>query len=183
MTGQAKKILRKMIVVVFLTLMIWIWADLETEEKIPITGIPLRIAKSPDPALRADFMQSADRLSTEIRINTISLRGPSARIQEIRRMEEDGTLDLQLSLIPQAESIAAPSASNERGRVPGSSTNPPPVSHSYRKIRIGLPACENLKGSLRRCPIDRGRLRSCDRVSREDPSRAARRLRLLLPFG
>ena len=113
MTGQAKKILKKMIVVVFLTLMIWVWADLETEEPITITGITLRIAKSPDPALRVDFVQSVDRLSAEIRINSISLKGPSARIQEIRRMEEDGSLDLQLSLVPEAESIAAPSGPSE----------------------------------------------------------------------
>lgn len=117
MKGQAKKMLKKMVVVVFLTLMIWVWADLETEEPITITGIPLRIAKSPDPALRVDFIQSVDRLGAEIRINSISLKGPSSRIQEIRRMEEDGTLDLQLSLVPEAESIAAPSDKPRESRV------------------------------------------------------------------
>ena len=108
MVGQAKKI-KKMIVVVFLTLMIWVWADLETEDNVSITGIPVHISKSSDPSLRVDFVEGSDRLNTEARIKTITLKGPASRIREIRRMEQDGALDLKLSLAPQGESIPAPS--------------------------------------------------------------------------
>ena len=98
-----------MIVVVFLTLMIWIWADLEVEETISITGIPVRISASSDPSLRVDFEEASDRLNAQARIKTITLKGPASRIREIRRMEQDGALDLKLSLAPQGESIPAPS--------------------------------------------------------------------------
>lgn len=108
MMGQAK-IIKKMTVVVFLTLMIWVWADLETEEETPITRIPVRIATSTDPSLRVDFIEASNRLNAEAHIKTITLRGPASRIERIRRMAQDGSLDLELSLVPQEEGIAAPS--------------------------------------------------------------------------
>ncbi len=108
MIGQAKKT-KKMIVVVLLTLMIWVWADLETEDRVSITGIPVRISKSSDPSLRVDFAEVSGRLNTEIRIKTITLKGPASRIGEIRRLEQDGALDLKLLLVPQAESLPSPS--------------------------------------------------------------------------
>jgi len=108
MIGPAK-IIRKMVVVVFLTLMIWVWADLETEDMESVTGIPVRISEPSDPSIRVDFMEANDRLTSEIRLKTITLRGPASRIVEIRRKELDSALDLKLSLVPEDESLPLPS--------------------------------------------------------------------------
>jgi hypothetical protein len=144
MGGQAKKT-KKMIVVVFLTLMIWVWADLETEDDVSITGIPVRISKSSDPSLRVDFIEAGDRLNSEARIKTISLKGPASRIEKIRRMEQDGTLDLSLTLNPQAESIAAPSAEPRVWSV----LNFLRRSSAFRKHGVSVESCDPKDFELR----------------------------------
>ena len=45
----------KLIIVVFLTLLIWIWADLALDEELPISNAKLNIAKSTNRSLLVLF--------------------------------------------------------------------------------------------------------------------------------
>ena len=75
----------KVAVVVFITVLIWVWADLALDERYPVSGATITIAKSANPSLWVSFN---DELS--VSIDNIVLKGPASRIAEIKRKLRQG---------------------------------------------------------------------------------------------
>ncbi len=93
----------KILVVVFITVLIWVWADLALDEVFSVSGVGIT-AKSTNPGLWASF---GDKSSASI--EKMVLKGPASRMTEVKRKLKDGSLVLEFSLDPgQTETIASP---------------------------------------------------------------------------
>jgi len=101
---MAKKInYGKILVVVFITVLIWVWADLALDEAFPLSGINIT-AKSTNPALRVSFDDKPSAL-----IDKIVLKGPASKIADVKRKLKDNSLVFEFFLDPgQNETIASP---------------------------------------------------------------------------
>ncbi len=75
----------KVAVVVFITVLIWVWADLALDERYPVSGAKITISKSANPSLWVSFN---DELS--VSIDNIVLKGPASRIAEVKRKLRQG---------------------------------------------------------------------------------------------
>ena len=91
----------KIAIVIFLTILIWVWADLALDETSPVPGATIIVAES-SPNLWVSF---GGKASTSI--DNIVLKGPASKIAEIKREIGEGTLDLKFSLRPEWEGITA----------------------------------------------------------------------------
>jgi len=74
----------KILVVVFLTVLIWVWADLELDEELPVSGATITVTKS-DPKRWVSFEEESS-----VSIEEVVLKGPLTRIAEVRRRLEGG---------------------------------------------------------------------------------------------
>ena len=45
----------KIAIVIFITVLIWVWADLALDKTLPVANIPVTVAKSTNPALWVSF--------------------------------------------------------------------------------------------------------------------------------
>jgi hypothetical protein len=75
----------KISLVVFLTALIWVWADLQKTEEFNITHATVNVVRPANP----DIWTSFDNLSS-ISIETIDVTGTSSRIDQIRRRLRKG---------------------------------------------------------------------------------------------
>jgi len=91
----------KIAIVIFLTILIWVWADLALDETFPVPGATIIVAES-NPNLWVSF---GGKASTSI--DNIVLKGPASKIAEIKRELSEGTLNLKFSLYPELEEITA----------------------------------------------------------------------------
>jgi len=88
----------KIAIVIFLTVLIWVWTDLDLDEVHTVPKVIMRVAYSPE--LLVSFNGQA-----EASINNIELKGPAKRISEVRRGLDDGTVKLDLTLNPEREGM------------------------------------------------------------------------------
>ncbi len=97
----------KISIVVFLTALIWVWADLAQDEMLPLSDVVVEIAKSSNPALWVCFVgpQNEPALQTSVTLDSVVLKGPASRVQEVKRLKNRGALDLNLFLTPEQEGI------------------------------------------------------------------------------
>ena len=94
----------KIVVVVFITVLIWVWADLALDEELTVSNVNISIAKSTNPSLWVSFN---DESSTSI--DEIVLKGPASRIADVKRELNDGSLVFEFFLDPEQEkTIAGP---------------------------------------------------------------------------
>lgn len=91
----------KIAIVIFLTIMIWVWADLALDETVSVPGSTIIVAES-NPNLWVSFGGKASAS-----IDNIVLKGPASKIAEIKRELSEGTLNLKFSLYPELEGITA----------------------------------------------------------------------------
>jgi hypothetical protein len=70
----------KVAVVIFLTILIWVWADLAKTENFPVANAVINVAKSTSEDLWVSFDDQ-----TSVRIKEIILRGATSRIDELQR--------------------------------------------------------------------------------------------------
>ncbi|MHC4074541.1 MAG: YbbR-like domain-containing protein [Planctomycetota bacterium] len=89
----------KIAIVIFLTVLIWVWADLAVDETHTVPNVSISIARSTDPELWATFKNEGGMPATSFSID-IRLKGPASRIAEIKRELGDGSLKLAFSLHP-----------------------------------------------------------------------------------
>jgi len=89
----------KIAVVIFLTILIWVWSDLALDEKLPVFNARIIVAKS-SPNLWVSFN---DKQS--VSIDKIVLKGPASKIPEVGRRLDDGSLVLDFSLNPEREGM------------------------------------------------------------------------------
>ena len=93
----------KILVVVFITVLIWVWADLALDEVFSVSSVNIT-AKSTNPGLWVSF---GDKASASI--DKMVLKGQASRIADVKRKLKDGSLVLEFFLDPgQTETIASP---------------------------------------------------------------------------
>lgn len=97
----------KISIVVFLTALIWVWADLAQDDRLPLSDVRLAVAPSNDQSLWVNFVveQADPNLQTSVALDTVVLKGPASRVAEVRRRKNKGALDLNLFVVPEQEGL------------------------------------------------------------------------------
>ena len=93
----------KVAVVVFLTVLIWVWADMAKTEDITIPNAVIKVAKSTSEDLWVSFDDQPS-----VRITKIVLRGATTIIDELQRELTTGRNKLQFELDVAQEQVDAP---------------------------------------------------------------------------
>ncbi len=90
----------KFAVVVFLTILIWVWSDLALDESLEVQNVKITVAKSTDPSLWVSFdgRESAA-------IETVILKGPTVKIADIGRRLHGRGMSFDSFLVPQQEGM------------------------------------------------------------------------------
>ena len=97
----------KIAIVGFITVLIWVWADLALDEKLSVSKVTISVAKSADRSLLVSF---ADERQPSFSINNVVLKGPASKITDVRRKLNVGLLEFEFFLDPEAEGITEPGA-------------------------------------------------------------------------
>jgi hypothetical protein len=97
----------KVSIVVFLTALIWVWADLAQDEMLTLPDVVVEVAKSSDQSLWVCFVaeQKEPALQTSVTLDSVVLKGPASRVAEVKRLKNKGALDLNLFLTPEREGM------------------------------------------------------------------------------
>jgi len=92
--------IRKLILVLFITALIWVWADQALTRN---TSVPATIAvdKSTDPQLWVTFFDMQPTVPIRVRLS-----GAASKIDAVKRKLEDGSLRLEFYINPAEEKIA-----------------------------------------------------------------------------
>ncbi len=88
----------KIAIVIFLTILIWVWVDLALDEEYTAPKATINVAFSPNLWVSFDNKPSAS-------IDNIVLKGPASKIAEVRRKLNDGLLALDFFLDPVREEM------------------------------------------------------------------------------
>ncbi len=86
----------KVAIVVFLTLLIWVWTDLTLDKTLLVPNVSISIVKSSSPTLWATFRSEDELPVSSISIKYIVLKGSTSRIAEVER-EQSMKLDFSLN--------------------------------------------------------------------------------------
>lgn len=100
--------IKKVIAVVFLTVLIWVWSDLALDDTSELSQIPVVLGSSSDPNLLVSFVDDAGRLTDHIMIDMVSIKGPAGKIEQIKTQERADLLNLQLLLEPDSWELTEP---------------------------------------------------------------------------
>lgn len=100
-----KSIYGKISIVVFLTVLIWVWADLAQDERLPLSNVvSVSVARSSDPTLWLSFGDpNSGALQPSVIIDSVDLKGPAKRVTDVDRMRNTGEFDGALFLDPARE--------------------------------------------------------------------------------
>jgi len=90
----------KITVVIFLTVLIWVWADLALDEELSVPKATINVAYSPNLWVSFNGKPKAS-------IDEIVLKGPASKTTELNRRLDDGSLVPDFSLNPEREGITA----------------------------------------------------------------------------
>ncbi|MFH1884261.1 MAG: hypothetical protein ABIL62_16310 [Planctomycetota bacterium] len=88
----------KIAIVIFLTVLIWVWVDLALDEEFTAPKAAINVAFSPNLWVSFDNKPLAS-------IDNIVLKGPASKIAEVRRKLNDGSLALDFFLDPVREGM------------------------------------------------------------------------------
>ncbi len=80
-SNMAKIKYGKIAAVIFLTVLIWVWADLQKTEEYTVFGAVINVAKSTNPNLWVSFNDEPS-----VSIKKIVLKGPSSKIANVKKM-------------------------------------------------------------------------------------------------
>jgi hypothetical protein len=97
----------KIAIVVFLTFLIWVWADLARDEPLDLPDVIVEVAKSSNPALWVSFVAEREEpaLRTSVTLASVVLKGPARKVAAVKLLRNKGTLDLNLFLSPEREGM------------------------------------------------------------------------------
>ncbi|HNY77273.1 MAG: hypothetical protein RBS72_02570 [Sedimentisphaerales bacterium] len=96
--------LGKISIVVFLTVLIWVWSDLAQDEPISLSNyVTITVARPSDAALWVSFEGPESALLPTVTIDTVDLKGPASRVTEVDRKRKKGELPLDLFVSPEEE--------------------------------------------------------------------------------
>ena len=93
---------------IFLTVLIWVWADLAQDREWPVPKLAISVAKSADPALWVSFKGEDGSPASSVSITNIVLKGPASKIADVERMWNRGSLDLEVFLVPEQQGMTEP---------------------------------------------------------------------------
>jgi len=92
----------KVSVTLFLTVLIWVWADLAQDERLELSNfVTITMAKSSDPNLWVALEGDNEALRASLTIERVVLKGPASRVSEVMRRKNREKLDLNLFLVPE----------------------------------------------------------------------------------
>lgn len=94
----------KVIAVVFLTILIWVWVDLRLDDEYTVSGATVSIAKSGDRSLWVSFEEDENLISS-VGIENMDLKGQASKIRDVRRELNDGSLRFEFFLVPQEQGM------------------------------------------------------------------------------
>jgi len=95
----------KIAIVMFLTVLIWVYADLATEDTHLVPNVPVSISSSGDSELWATFKDEDGSPVSSITIKHIALKGPTSRITEVKRDQDNNLLQLAFFLDPERQDM------------------------------------------------------------------------------
>ncbi len=98
----------KIAIVILLTVLIWVWADLAQDREWPVPKLTISVAKSADPALWVSFKGEDGSPASSVSITNIVLKGPASKIADVERMWNRGSLDLELFFVPEQQGTTEP---------------------------------------------------------------------------
>jgi hypothetical protein len=84
---------RKLIVVIFLTILIWVWADLAQDATHIVYNASVNISRTTNPTIWVSFDEKRS-----VTIDTIELKGPASKIDEAKRSLDDGSIVFAFTL-------------------------------------------------------------------------------------
>ncbi len=90
----------KIAAVVFITVLIWVWADLAVTEKLPVSNATITVAKSASPDLWVSFENNPS-----ISLSTLVLEGPASKVAEAKRKLNEGAITFAFFLDPQQQGL------------------------------------------------------------------------------
>ncbi len=94
----------KVIIVVIITVLIWVWADLAQDETFTVPNATISIAKSVNPGLWVSFWEESS-----VSFDDIMLKGPASKIADVERELNDGSLSFAFFFDPaQEEAMTTP---------------------------------------------------------------------------
>lgn len=79
----------KILLVVFITALIWIWADLAIESTLDVQNATITVAKSTSPDLMVRFGKNSDSVS--VAVENLRFRGASSKVAIMEKRMNDGT--------------------------------------------------------------------------------------------
>ncbi len=97
----------KVVIVSFITILIWVWADLALDEEHSVSNVTISVAKSADRSLLVSF---TDEYQSSFSIDNVVLKGPASKIANVRRKLNVGLLEFEFFLDPEAEGMTEPGA-------------------------------------------------------------------------
>ena len=92
----------KIAIVIFLTVLIWVWADLALDDTYAVPG-PMTIVAESKPGLWVCFGEEPS-----ISVNNIMLKGPASKISDVKRKLKDGSLSFEFFLDAEQEGMVKP---------------------------------------------------------------------------
>lgn len=93
----------KISAIIFLTVLIWVWADLALDEQISVSNVTITVAKSANPALWISFSDEAS-----VSIEKMVLKGPASKVADVKRKLNEGSLVFDFFLDPKLEGMVGP---------------------------------------------------------------------------
>lgn len=94
----------KVVIVIFITVLIWFWADVLQDEELSIYSAAIGVAQYTNP----NFWVSFENDEPSVSIKKIVLKGPASKIAEARRKRDDGSLSFEFLWDPPPEVATRP---------------------------------------------------------------------------
>jgi len=93
----------KISAIIFLTVLIWVWADLALDEQITVSNVIITVAKPANPGLWISFNDESS-----VSIEKMVLKGPASKVADVKRKLNDGSLVFEFFLDAKLEGIVSP---------------------------------------------------------------------------
>lgn len=97
----------KFIIVIFLTLLIWVWADLALEGQFSVSNAGVAVDKSVSPNLWVSFGGEPS-----FNLESVTLKGPSSNVASVQRKMSEGDLKIEFYFDPVGEGMTEPGEYN-----------------------------------------------------------------------
>ena len=97
---------RKIFIAMFLTILIWVFADRAQDEEFTISGAMLHVSKSTPQNLWVSF-EVDEQHRPSIPIKNIVLKGSASNIAEVRRDRNEGSFNTEFFFDPEKEGITS----------------------------------------------------------------------------